>query len=241
MRLARVAHIATPPEQISGRVVAFVSGLSGAGTSTIAGSVAETLASRGVHVATIADSDQALLPLLAPSHAWPQSGAREIGAAQHLDQLRPSHHAIIVDCPPGVSPLLLRVAGLADDLVFVLTPAPADLIQSYGLLKRIAPRLASTRVGLIVNRASNGQAASVARRFSNCARRFLGLAPTLHGRLPLHGRLARGDATRGGGAGHQPSIAASVCLNEISARLCPAALERAAPRRLWLQFASLFL
>ncbi|MCG3126173.1 MAG: hypothetical protein CHACPFDD_01003 [Phycisphaerae bacterium] len=241
MKLARAAHIATPPQIVHSRVVAFVSGLGGAGTSTIARGVAETLSSGGERVVLVSDADGMVARWGHARDGTSSVWTREVGASPDLDQLRGSHDAVIVDCPPGLSAPLLRVVERVDDLVLVLTPAPADLVQTYALLKRIAPQLGLARVGLIVNRASSGQAASAARRFSNCARRFLGLAPMLHGRLPLHGRARHAEPALAGGGPRVASIAASVCLSEISARLCPAMFECPPPRRLWLQFASLFL
>jgi len=88
---------------------------------------------------------------------------------------------ILLDTGAGMSSAVRDFLITADDVLFVLTPDITSLADAYGLLKTLHRErsMADRSISSVINMVHSLQeAADVARRFSECARQFLGLSVT---------------------------------------------------------------
>lgn len=94
-----------------------------------------------------------------------------------LAQVEKTAEIILVDTGAGMSSSVRDFLVSADEVLFVLTPDVTSLADAYGLLKVLHQdrNFTARQVYSVVNMVQTlRQAADVARRFSGCARHFLG-------------------------------------------------------------------
>lgn len=110
-------------------------------------------------------------------------------------ELTPRPSVIVVDAGAGIGPTVMNFAALADLTLIVVTPDPTSIADAYATIKSAHRRASdcqrsSWRPALLVNEASGpAEAARTRDRVSQCALRFLGLAPMDMGWVPLSAEI----------------------------------------------------
>ncbi|OIP46600.1 MAG: hypothetical protein AUK28_07115 [Desulfobacterales bacterium CG2_30_60_27] len=105
------------------------------------------------------------------------SRSERLKLVRALQQVELAAEIILVDTGAGMGAGVRDFLVAADDVLFVLTPDITSLADSYGLLKALHQErdFAGRPVYSVINMVhSLTEAADVAQRFADCARRFLG-------------------------------------------------------------------
>ncbi len=83
---------------------------------------------------------------------------------------------LLIDTGGGISRNVLGFMTAAEEVVIVLTPEPTSLTDAYGVIKVLSRLGLHSKIGLIVNRASNSREAnSTVQRIERVVQRFLGM------------------------------------------------------------------
>jgi flagellar biosynthesis protein FlhG len=112
---------------------------------------------------------------------------------QALEAVRSDRDCVLVDAARGD---LVLAAGCSD-LVLVVRPHAEGVLESYRLLKRMAPTLAVRSVLVLVNRAQPGvQSMRIFGNLSATARQFLGMSLEFGGEIPEDQSLQRASSLK---------------------------------------------
>lgn len=110
-----------------------------------------------------------------------------------LDAVRRESDCVLLDTASDD----LALAAACSELVLVMQPHAQGVLQSYRLLKRMAPMLAGRGVVVLVNRTGPGvQSARFFGNLSATARQFLGLWLELGGEIPDDDSLQRASSLK---------------------------------------------
>lgn len=103
--------------------------------------------------------------------------------------------ALIIDCPsPSLDPV---PAGVADNLVLVLTPSADSLTAAYAAIKRLAQEAGRSAFNVLVNRARTlAEARSLFTRLSAVVGEFLAVSLRWLGFVPEDNLLRRSQSLR---------------------------------------------
>lgn len=91
-----------------------------------------------------------------------------------LTSLAQAYEVVLIDVPSGIGANALRFAGLADELLIVVTPEPTSVADAYALVKVMSRRNDGQPLRGIVNMAWGREAEHVAQAFGQITSRFLG-------------------------------------------------------------------
>jgi flagellar biosynthesis protein FlhG len=125
-------------------------------------------------------------------------GADEVRArlVAGVTELSRQYDLVIGDCPGGIGPDVMALAGSAQHVLIVATPDPAALTDAYGTFKALAnwslnrDRELPTPE-LFLNQVTGvSEACEIARRLSDTCQRFLARSPRLAGWLPASSGIA---------------------------------------------------
>lgn len=93
-----------------------------------------------------------------------------------LAELERDVDLILIDCPSGIGRNAVSLAQVADPILVVTTPEPTAFSDAYAMIKVLSRRSLRSVPVLIVNEAdSEEEAAGVAKRVQQVAKRFLNL------------------------------------------------------------------
>jgi flagellar biosynthesis protein FlhG len=127
-----------------------------------------------------------LLPAASGAEALYALGATDRARLhQRLHGLFERFDAVVIDAASDLEGIV-RVSSMGATLVILLTvPQPAALIDTYAVMKTVTQRVPTLRMGILVNRASNGaEARSAFERLATAGSRFLKHTPEFLGSLP---------------------------------------------------------
>jgi flagellar biosynthesis protein FlhG len=166
-----------------------------------------------------------------------------------IDDLRRSADVVVIDTAAGIGPSVLDFLRAADLALVVTTPEPTAIADAYALIKCLHtgyPRLATLRLGLVVNQAPPAEARQVHARIAAVCARFLGLSLPLTGSVAQDLQVVAAVRLRTPLLLHAPSAPASRdirCVARTVAQQIDLAMgtdsEQAAPSRLRRLFARL--
>lgn len=162
--------------------------------------------------------------------------------SETLTRLRRRCDVLLVDCGSSLNRLTLALALASDLRIWLTAPEPAALAGTYAAVKALAACGCWGRSGVVVNMArSRSDAARAAGRLASVAQRFLGLTLEPFGYVPFDARVPAAVRQRQPLLVRFPRCPASVHIEAICDRLCPAApgVRRRSP--VWAHVASLFL
>ena len=93
-----------------------------------------------------------------------------------LAELESDIDIILIDCPSGIGRSAVSLAQVADPILVVTTPEPTAFSDAYAMIKVLSRRSLRSVPVLVVNEAdSEEEAAAVAKRVRQVAKRFLNL------------------------------------------------------------------
>lgn len=141
-----------------------------------------------------------LLPAASGAEALYALGATDRARLhQRLHGLFERFDAVVIDAASDLEGIV-RVSSMGATLVILLTvPQPAALIDTYAVMKTVTQRVPTLRMGILVNRASNGtEARSAFERLATAGSRFLKHTPEFLGSLPDDDLLGAAAQVPGG-------------------------------------------
>lgn len=101
---------------------------------------------------------------------------------RELKQLASRFDTIIIDTAAGIARNVLHFVGTADQVVIVVTPNIASILDAYGMIKVTRDMNAQCRIRILVNQAENvPEAVSVYNNITTCSQRFLKYNPNYLG------------------------------------------------------------
>lgn len=103
---------------------------------------------------------------------------------RELERTALSFDFIVVDTAAGISSQVVRFLMLADDIIVVVTPNTASVLDAYGVLKVARQSGARGNFDLLINKVKDElESRRVTESITACARKFLGFAPGCLGYL----------------------------------------------------------
>lgn len=125
-------------------------------------------------------------------------GLHNVGGAQKqllVDQvgaLENQFDYMLIDTAPGIGDNVLYLNAAAQEIVVVLTPDPASLIDSYALIKLLNRKYKETQFSVVCNMVRNEtEAMGIYRKVSDLAERFLCVNLHYQGFVPIDQELRR--------------------------------------------------
>ena len=101
---------------------------------------------------------------------------------RELKQLASRFDTIIIDTAAGIARNVLHFVGTANQIVVVVTPNIASILDGYGMIKVIREMKARGQVRILVNQAENvPDAVAVYNNITACSQRFLNYNPNYLG------------------------------------------------------------
>lgn len=101
---------------------------------------------------------------------------------RELKQLASRFDTIIIDTAAGIARNVLHFVGAADQVVIVVTPNIASILDAYGMIKVTHDMNTQCRIRILVNQAENvPEAVSVYNNITTCSQRFLKYNPNYLG------------------------------------------------------------
>jgi len=91
-----------------------------------------------------------------------------------LQDLRSKADVVLLDTGAGISPTVTRFLHAADEIVFVTTPEPTSITDTYALIKIITKNDKHKEIKLVINKAENqNEAVETARKLQTVCNKFL--------------------------------------------------------------------
>ena len=101
---------------------------------------------------------------------------------QELKQLASRFDTIIIDTAAGIARNVLHFVGTANQVVIVVTPNIASILDAYGMIKATREMKARGEIRVLVNQADNiPEAVAVYNNITTCSQRFLKYNPNYLG------------------------------------------------------------
>lgn len=139
-----------------------------------------------------------------------------------FDAIRAQHEIadlVLVDTGGGLSDEVMHYLYLADEIILVTTPEPTSIMDSYGIVKRLAAERESTRLYLIVNMANDDyDARHVVSTIEDITKHFFNVTVTDLGWIHYDPLVSRAVRQQQPFVQLYPSARASRAFNHIATR-----------------------
>jgi len=162
-----------------------------------------------------------LIPANSGSVDFPDvSGERLTQVVNEILELEEKFDFVLVDTPAGVSEMVIKILGYADDYILVVTPEPTSIMDAYAVVKLVYYRTGKTKAKLIVNNVNGStDPVDVANRLSLAADKFLGVKINYIGSIPHDPAVSRAVLMQKPFVEAFPRSDASIALNKIASNL----------------------
>jgi len=128
---------------------------------------------------------------------------------------------VLVDTVGGDTPESLSALAAAGEVLLVAVPGPEAAAETYALAKAVSQLRPAAAVHLVMNRTGpRAEAALVARRVADTARRFLGVEVETLGFVPDDPHVAAAEVAGEPFVAAHPRCQAARCVAAIADRLC---------------------
>lgn len=159
-----------------------------------------------------------------------------------IARLRRAAEIVLVDCGAGINENVLSFALAADGAILVTTPEPTALVDAYATIKALISEGLTSNISLVVNLArSRSDADRAAHRLCSTTSRFLGRNLDNLGHIPADRHVQLAVRNRSPLSTRYPHCDASLCIEEISARIASCFALQLSPPDVWARLAGLFL
>jgi flagellar biosynthesis protein FlhG len=103
---------------------------------------------------------------------------------REIEQIALGFDFVIIDTAAGISSNVIHFLELADEIMVVVTPNTAAILDAYGIVKVAREQQVTGAIDLLLNQVQDdGEAGRVADNICRCTRRFLGYEPGIIGHL----------------------------------------------------------
>ncbi|MCC6494352.1 MAG: hypothetical protein IT424_15175 [Pirellulales bacterium] len=150
---------------------------------------------RAVEALALTHDDGLRLLAGCPAEAAPPLDRRAVERfSAELAALSREADVLIIDAGHGMNAWIDRLWQLARQVLLVTTPDDPSFLEAYAVVKLAQHEQLEGKLRLVLNRAADGDLATLGRRFAETCQRFLSLTPHSAAALPAWQRNGAGSA-----------------------------------------------